>query len=170
MEQCVPNAQDAIQTGHYVPSAERGESDSRDIPTRDIMDPLWATDKAATGNDPIWDTDNDIDLEADAEVQIREEIEEITSSGMMRMDIPPKATAFERLEHLGRAIPSERDSEGRAIDTAAQPEQFITLDGNPEPLIANRRGDKFEDTFTPDFSPKDLPVSLPLGERRTRGI
>lgn len=109
MEQYVPNAQDVIQTGHYVPSAERGESDSRDISIGDIMDSLRATDKAATGNDPTGDMEDDIDLEADAEVRIQEEIGEITSSGMMAVDIPPQATAFEKLEHLSRAICIRRE-------------------------------------------------------------
>ena len=98
MEQYVPNAQDVIQTGHYVPSAERGEPHSQEISIGDIMDSLRATDKAATGNDPVGDTEDDIEGEAGEEGRIREEVEEITSSGMMAVDIPPDATAFEKLE------------------------------------------------------------------------
>ena len=64
----------------------------------------------------------------------------------------------------------ERDAEGKPINMEVQPEQFITLDGDSEPFIANRRGDNFEDTFAPRVLTHYLSVPLPWGKGGPRNL
>lgn len=171
MERYVPTARDVIETGHYVSAAERGRSDTAELSIEEVLASLRTRDMSAAENPTIEEMDGASERETGGKLRIQEEIEEITSSGMMAVDIPPAASAFEKLEHLTRAMRAVGDVEGDVIDAAAaEPDQFVAFNDDLEPFIVSRHGDDFEDTFAVDFFPKVFPCLFPRGRGGPRNL
>lgn len=90
---------------------------------------------------------------------------------MMSVDIPPVASAFEKLEHVTRAMRAIGEAEGDAIGVAAaEPNQFVAFNDDLEPFIVSRHGDDFEDTFALNFFPKVFPCLFPWGKGGPRSV
>jgi hypothetical protein len=153
-------AEERIQTSHYTPPAEHG--------SRGDVDPTLESLQASL------DVDSSELEEFDEEELLQqgalEEVEELTSSGMMSVDLLENNDAFDKLYHVSQPLRGQREKGGGNAEHGSATGARIELDEYSEPFIANRHGDEFADSFAPSFFPYTFPTLFPWGSGGPRNL
>ena len=150
LERNEPSAREQAQTGHVVPSTERGLEEEEPVEVDELL--------AALRDGPRAEAEPDVE---DGPAR-SDDTHEYGASGMFGLDGPIDVDDGERLRYLCTAIGASEARARRRGDggtaTAAVPDP-----GGDEPFIAMSRGDEFADSFDEAFLAKTFPTLFPFG-------
>ena len=165
---CVrPEAEDVIRTAHCVPPAERGRADYPVLGAEEVLASLEDRERDAMAMEADGHARlgtvrlRNLEEEQLTVEHVEQEVDELTSTGLMNTDKEGEFSLQDRLREMRSAMDTGGISGYRRGADSAVTNTLVTE--GQSPAIVNRRGEDIADSNDPEFDPKTFPCLFPWG-------